>query len=114
MKTFTEKDMASFGDYLLSNERKELVMSHPQFYPEKLNRVGAGDWDSWCLRQGLKQEEPKTMRIIKQGSVPLKESKRTCLKCKTKFAYGPNDIQSDRDGRYVVCPTCGQFIHVGS
>lgn len=50
------------------------------------------------------------MRVIKEGSLPVKEKKCTCYKCKTKFAYTSNEVKSDRDGSYVVCPIFGSFI----
>lgn len=51
MKTFTQADLVSFGNYLLSDERKDLVMSHPQWKPESLKNVGDGDLASWGMRQ---------------------------------------------------------------
>lgn len=52
------------------------------------------------------------MKIIKEGKIKATEKKKSCYKCKTKFSYEPNDINSDRDGRYVVCPKCNAFIAV--
>lgn len=53
------------------------------------------------------------MKIIKKGKLPEKEeTEKTCMKCKTKFTYVPKDVESDRDGRYVVCPLCKTFIAV--
>ena len=52
------------------------------------------------------------MKIIKKGEIPKKEYKETCNKCKTKFTYVNEDTQNDRDGKYVVCPTCESFIAV--
>lgn len=52
------------------------------------------------------------MRVIKDGQVPVIETKKTCKTCKTRFAYTPSDTKEDRDGRYVVCPTCKTFIAV--
>ncbi len=51
------------------------------------------------------------MKVIKQGNNKPKETKKTCSKCKTKFSFTKEDIKSDwRDGDYVVCPTCNNFI----
>ena len=50
------------------------------------------------------------MRVIKEGTLPVKENKCTCYKCKTKFAYIASDVKPDRDGSYIVCPVCGSFI----
>lgn len=51
------------------------------------------------------------MKIIKEGKVKPKETKKTCSKCKTKFSFVKEDIKPDsRDGDYVICPKCGAFI----
>jgi DNA-directed RNA polymerase subunit RPC12/RpoP len=52
------------------------------------------------------------MEIIKKGEVGNPTITSSCFKCGTIFAYTESDIQSDRDGRYVVCPLpeCGSFI----
>ena len=51
------------------------------------------------------------MKIIKEGEVKSKETKKTCSKCKTKFSFTSDDINPDwRDGDYVICPKCGAFI----
>ena len=51
------------------------------------------------------------MKIIKEGEVKPKETKKTCSKCKTKFSFINKDIKPDwRDGDYVNCPKCGAFI----
>ena len=53
------------------------------------------------------------MRIIKKGKIPPKEKRITCPKCGCVFMYEPCDIHSDqREGDYVVCPTCKKFIYV--
>lgn len=52
------------------------------------------------------------MRIIKEGKTPEKETIKTCGSCKTKFAYTPEDMKNDRDGRFVICPHCAKFIAV--
>lgn len=55
------------------------------------------------------------MKILKKGGVKEKEYRKKCGKCDTKFSYTSADIPSDwRDGDYVICPVCGQFIsHAG-
>lgn len=52
------------------------------------------------------------MRIIKEGVLPeTVEHEKTCLKCKTVFAYTSADVHSDqRDGPYVKCPLCKSYI----
>lgn len=35
-----------------------------------------------------------------------------CSKCGCGFAFTEDDIEEDRDGRYVTCPNCGSFIDV--
>lgn len=53
------------------------------------------------------------MRIIKEGKLPLKERKMECNNCGCLFMYEQKDIYSDqREGNYVVCPTCKKFINV--
>lgn len=53
------------------------------------------------------------MKIIKKGKT-VEPKKKKCHSCKTEFEYTKQDIKSDRDGTYVVCPNeiCGKFIHV--
>ena len=53
------------------------------------------------------------MRIIKGGKLPPKEKKMTCPECGCVFMYERSDIHSDqREGCWVVCPTCKKFIYV--
>ena len=52
------------------------------------------------------------MRIIKEGNITPKETKKTCFKCKTKFTFFESEIECDREGRYVKCPICKAFIAV--
>lgn len=55
------------------------------------------------------------MKIIKKGINPAhKPTRKTCGKCGCVFEYTRADMQSDRDGAYVVCPTegCRSFISV--
>lgn len=35
-----------------------------------------------------------------------------CPKCGCGFTFTKDDIERDRDGRYVTCPNCGAFIDV--
>ncbi len=48
---FNSKDMVSFGNYLLSEERKEMIKSHPEFdestHEERLSRVSHADVENW-------------------------------------------------------------------
>ena len=53
------------------------------------------------------------MRIIKKGKLPPKEKKMECKNCGCVFMYDFRDIHSDqREGDYVICPTCKKFINV--
>jgi hypothetical protein len=53
------------------------------------------------------------MKILKEGQLPDVEIEKTCNGCKCVFTYNGSDIQIDnRDGNYVICPTCGSFISV--
>ena len=48
---FTRTDLVSFGNYLLSNERKELFESHPDLgsenLEERLSEVNHSDIENW-------------------------------------------------------------------
>ena len=35
-----------------------------------------------------------------------------CSKCGCGFTFTKDDVERDRDGRYVTCPNCGAFIDV--
>lgn len=53
------------------------------------------------------------MRVIKEGKLPPQEKKMVCPKCGCVFMYDWSDIHSDqREGDWVVCPTCKKFIDV--
>ncbi len=52
------------------------------------------------------------MKIIKKGEKKEKEYIKTCSGCKTKFSYKNRDIETDRDGSYVICPVCKAFIAI--
>ena len=53
------------------------------------------------------------MRIIKEGKLPPKEKKMTCLECGCVFMYDRSDVHYDqREGCWVVCPTCKKYITV--
>lgn len=51
------------------------------------------------------------MKVIKHPP-KQKDQKATCHKCKAELEYTFTDIQSDRDGRYIVCPCCQSFIAI--
>ena len=52
--------------------------------------------------------------IFKIVSKPIKIDDKLvinkCSKCGCGFTFTKDDIESDRDGRYVTCPNCGAFI----
>lgn len=64
--------------------------------------------------ESKKEIGEKDMRIIKEGKLPPKEKKLKCSKCGCVFMYDRSDIKSDqREGNWVVCPTCKNCITVG-
>ena len=60
MKTFTQADLVSFGNYLLSDERKDLVLSNPSFSIEQarenLKVVSDADLANWGEGQEKQRE----------------------------------------------------------
>jgi hypothetical protein len=56
------------------------------------------------------------MKIIVLGETPQNKMpvRKTCGSCKTLFEYEVTDINTDKDGDYVICPNnnCKQFISV--
>lgn len=50
-KTFSEKDLISFGLYLLSKDREDLMSSHPEFSSDTIEdrkrRVYDSDLSNW-------------------------------------------------------------------
>jgi len=56
MKKFTKEDLVSFGNYLLSEERRKLYESHPlnhQLPPieDRLGCVNHSDLENWKARE---------------------------------------------------------------
>lgn len=78
------------------------------------------------LRNGVKTRKtiPHTcnksneqiMKVIKEGKKKIDEQpkEKTCYKCSCVFEYVRNDINSDREGSYVICPNedCKSFLSV--
>ena len=52
------------------------------------------------------------MKIIKVGKVISETKQKTCSKCNSELEYVPKDIKTDREGKYIICPVCGQFLAV--
>lgn len=51
------------------------------------------------------------MRIIKPGKIKIPEREFTCRKCHCEFIADIYDTEgSQKDGSYVICPTCRSFI----
>lgn len=54
------------------------------------------------------------MRVIKEGTIDKKEYKFECNRCNCEFAADKNDQHIDqRDGDYVICPCCNNWIDWG-
>lgn len=55
---FTKKEMVSFGNYLLSKERKESFENHPELgsenLEERLSQVHDSDVANWFAKQEIK------------------------------------------------------------
>ena len=49
MENFTLKDLVSFGEYLLSKERKKTIQNHPikGGLSERLSKVSDADIENW-------------------------------------------------------------------
>jgi transcription elongation factor Elf1 len=54
------------------------------------------------------------MEIIKKGNTTYKEYEFTCRKCGCVAKFDEKDIKQDRDGEYIVCPSCGRFVSTES
>lgn len=51
------------------------------------------------------------MRIIKPGKTQIPERKFTCRQCNCKFIADIYDTKGNqKEGSYVICPTCQSFI----
>lgn len=50
---FNKKDMLSFGEYLVSKERFELIVSNPnlnkELLEETISSVSHADWENWLV-----------------------------------------------------------------
>lgn len=53
------------------------------------------------------------MKILKHGEVKEVTYTVTCHSCNSILEYNSNDIHSDRDGNYIICPVCKKFIAHG-
>lgn len=113
-KTYTEADLVDFGNYLLSNDRKELFKSHPNpIAPlkERLKKVHQEDIDNFKPKE-LTQKEVESLGFV---FFEKKESKSVFL----------NNDKSSRDERiyfgelfegkrYIAVENnCGQFYFMG-
>lgn len=61
MKDWTSKELVSFGEYLLSDERKQLIINHPDAasmapVEDRLKQVHDADVKNW-MEKNLKSEE---------------------------------------------------------
>ena len=52
------------------------------------------------------------MKIIKAGKIPSNERHFTCGYCKCEFIADPYDVHyNQKEGDFVVCPTCHRYIN---
>lgn len=58
--TFSKKDLISFGNYLLSQERRELYKTHPDYtpnrYEERLSTVNHSDIENFIEKYNKENE----------------------------------------------------------
>lgn len=52
-----------------------------------------------------------TKLLINKHKDQNKERIVTCPSCGSVFSMTNNDIEEDRDGKYVICPACLEFIN---
>lgn len=64
------------------------------------------------LKSNINQLNYTKMKIIEEKQNVEKVIKKTCHKCKSKLAYLPSDVKTDRDGKYIECPCCLAYIGV--
>ena len=57
---------------------------------------------------------PSDMEIIKAGNPERKAYGFVCRKCGCVAKFDETDIKRDRDGDYIVCPSCGRFVSMDS
>lgn len=55
------------------------------------------------------------MKIIKEGdkNKAVRVYTLTCH-CGCVAEFTAEEIQNDRDGQYIICPTCGSYIDINS
>ncbi len=67
---YNKTDMVLFGNYLLSEKRRELYKSHPELgdtnLEERLSNVGHWDFANWKENQGTK-DDPAISEIIRDN-----------------------------------------------
>lgn len=52
------------------------------------------------------------MKILKEGKIKPRSHKKTCAKCDSELEYDFSDVITDKDGKYIICPVCKNFISV--
>jgi DNA-directed RNA polymerase subunit RPC12/RpoP len=58
----------------------------------------------------LEGETYNGTQVVRAGESTVPAFEKTCRKCGTKFLYISDAIKQDKDGDYVICPSCGAFI----
>ena len=58
----------------------------------------------------LERETYNGTQVVRAGESTVPAFEKTCWKCGTKFLYISDAIKHDKDGDYVICPSCGAFI----
>ena len=50
------------------------------------------------------------MKIIKNNYIEKDSTIVICPECKSRLEIMPDDVQTDRDGNYIICPCCHKYI----
>ena len=47
---------------------------------------------------------------MKKNKIKKRQVKVKCKTCNSVFIYTEDDLESDEDGNYVICPICKTYI----
>ncbi len=50
------------------------------------------------------------MKILENNYIRKDSIIVICPECKSRLEIESNDVQEDRDGKYIICPCCHKYI----